>query len=246
MEVNNMKKLLSVAVAFLILLSGIKAYSASEGDAKEAASVKNSSLVYTPRPGTIGRPIMRVSGGTRGAENKKGTILEALAPDHTGLTLKPQPTLCWFQSSAAKTKMEITINDEKATTPVFEQALNSAGKEGILCLNLADYKVSLAPGMEYQWFVALVPDPEQRAVDLVGSGLISVVTPSGEIAKRLANTPKGLETVALYASEGLWYDTIASLTALIEANPGDKKLKEQRAYILEKAGLSEAARFDRK
>lgn len=236
-----MKKLLTAAVTSIILLSGINAYCANE-----AVSVKNPSLVYTPRPGTIGKPVMRVSGGTRGTDSKKGTILEALAPEHTGLTLKSQPTLCWFQSNVAKTKMEITINDEKTPSPVFEQAFNSPGKEGIRCLNLADYKITLAAEVEYQWFVAIVPDPEQRAVDLVGSGLISVIRPSEELAKRLANTPKGLETVALYASEGLWYDTIASLTALIEANPGDKKLKEQRAALLEKVGLSEAAKYDRK
>lgn len=241
-----MKKFLSAAVVCLILLSGMKSYSANEVAAKETAQVKNKPLVYTPRPGTIGKPVMRVSGGTRGAENNKGTILEVLAPEHTGLTLSLQPTLCWFQSSAAKTKMEITINDERTPTPVFEKALDSHGKEGIRCLNLADYKVTLTPGIEYQWFVAIVPDPEQRAIDLVGSGLISVIKPSEELAKRLADTPKGIETVALYASEGLWYDTISSLMAIIEANPGDKKLHELRASILEKAGLSEAAKYDRK
>lgn len=34
--------------------------------------------------------------------------------------------------------------------------------------------------------------------------------------------------------------------AMIETNPGDKKLHELRAALLEKAGLSEAAKYDRR
>lgn len=241
-----MKKLLSVAVAGLILLSGINAYSANEGGVKEAAPVKNVSLVYTPRPGTIGKPVMRVSGGTRGLNNKQGTMVEVLAPGHAGLTLKSRPALCWFESSDARTKMEITINSEKTPNPVFELVINSLGKEAIRCLNLADWKVILMPDIEYQWFVAIMPDPEQRAKDLVGWGLISVIRPSEELAKRLEATPKGLETVALYASEGLWYDAVSALSVMIEANTGDKKLHELRAALLENTGLREAAKYDRR
>lgn len=258
-----MKKLVMVVTACLLLLSGIS-YSldkAVEKPAeKEAPSVENTPLlVYTPPFGTLGRPIRRVSGGTRSltksfgalingtaGEDNKDLLLAVLAPEHTGLTLNNQPALCWFQSGAAKSKVTITRKDGINTVTVFEHAFNAPLKKGVHCLSLADHKVTLAHGIEYQWAVAILSDKEQKPTEIVVSGLLKVVRPSEEFAKRLARTPKGLETAALYASEGIWYDIAALLTYMIEATPGDKKLQEQRAALLEKAGLPEVAGYDRR
>jgi hypothetical protein len=49
----------------------------------------------------------------------------------------------------------------------------------------------------------------------------------------------------LYATEGLWYDTIAALSELIDARPQDTRLRQQRATVLAQEGLTEAASYDR-
>jgi len=49
----------------------------------------------------------------------------------------------------------------------------------------------------------------------------------------------------LYATAGLWYDTIATLSELIDAVPQDALLRQQRATLLDQEGLTEAAAYDR-
>ena len=49
----------------------------------------------------------------------------------------------------------------------------------------------------------------------------------------------------LYATAGLWYDTIAALSALIDAAPQDATLRQQRATLLDQEGLHAAAAYDR-
>jgi len=49
----------------------------------------------------------------------------------------------------------------------------------------------------------------------------------------------------LYATAGLWYDTIAVLSELIDAVPQDTTLRQQRATLLDQEGLTEAAAYDR-
>jgi Flp pilus assembly protein TadD len=50
---------------------------------------------------------------------------------------------------------------------------------------------------------------------------------------------------ALYAESGIWYDAIDDLSRLISAEPDNRRLREQRAALLEQVGLREAAEFDR-
>jgi hypothetical protein len=49
----------------------------------------------------------------------------------------------------------------------------------------------------------------------------------------------------LYATAGLWYDTIAALSELIDTRPQDTALRQQRAAVLEQEGLTAAAAYDR-
>jgi len=53
--------------------------------------------------------------------------------------------------------------------------------------------------------------------------------------------PTAGETPAIYAAQGFWYDAIAALSQLIDSNPGDKTLREQRADLLEQVRLTAAA-----
>jgi hypothetical protein len=53
-------------------------------------------------PPQRGAPAGRVAGGTRGFNNDL-PMLSALAPNHTGLSVHPQPTLYWYLSRLCPT-----------------------------------------------------------------------------------------------------------------------------------------------
>ena len=128
------------------------------------------------RPATGSAPAVRVTGGSRGSGDATIT-LDVLAPDETGLTTQEQPSLFWYQSKPAEAKFELTLLQENKVKPLLQVKVERSAKAGIQRLKLSDHGVKLAPGVEYQWVVALVTDPDNRSSDLVASGVIKRIEP---------------------------------------------------------------------
>ena len=196
------------------------------------------------KPPLMGKPGGRVGGGTRGT-GSADLLLAAIVPDHAGMTAKPQPTLCWFLSRPTNTRIEITVDDGTSVKPVLEQKIESPAGDAVNCLNLSRFGISLRPGTEYQWFVSIVPDAEQRSKDIVSGGGIIFAEPGKPLADKLS-AAKGVDIPRVYAEGGFWYDAFASLSELIRSNPENKEYQALRLDLLEQAGLSEVVRRYRK
>lgn len=197
-----------------------------------------SMLVYNPPK--RGAPGGRVGGGTRGTD--QSFTLSVLAPSHTGLTVNDQPILHWFLSKAITSPVELTLIDERGVKPILETRLTPPFPPGVHRVKLADHNVRLSQG-KYQWFVALVVDPERRSRDILAGGSIELVDPSQGISAKLsqigmANAPQ------IYAEAGLWYDAVTAISDQIEAAPSDINLRKQRASLLQQAGLTDVAEYD--
>jgi hypothetical protein len=212
--------------------------------AQSSAGQKSESAV-TYKPPLRGAPLTRVGGGTRGIGNV--LAVNVLAPGDTGLTTQEKPTIYWFASQPIDKPVEITITStaslQDAATPVFEITLQPPLAKGIHAFRLADHGVALKPGVEYQWFVAVVRNPAQRSNDVLAGGTIKRVTDSPVQAQVKQASPAQLP--ALYAEAGIWYDAIDQLSRQISANQSNRQLRERRAALLEQVGLKDAAAFDR-
>jgi hypothetical protein len=192
----------------------------------------------TYRPPMPATPKMRVDGHVRGTDDAVLT-LTVLAPEHVGLTTKEQPSLYWFQSKAVTTRFELTITEKKAIKPLLEARLEMSSG-GVQRLRLSDYKISLVEGVEYRWSVAMVVDPENRSSDVVASGAIKRVKPTETLLQRLKAAPAS-DVPYIYADEGVWYDSLETLSELVDARPQDAKLHEIRAIYFMQVGLHDAA-----
>ena len=191
------------------------------------------------KPPLRGAPGGRVGGGTRGTPGST-FILSVLVPDHTGLTLKEQPSVFWFISSDTSLPVELTIVDPNATEPLLETRIAAPVKRGMHRVRLADYSVRLAPGVAYQWSVAVIPDTARRSRDILASGTIERVEPAGELGPKLAGA--GSEDLASrYAEAGIWYDALEAVSDLIDSSPGDATSQGYRAALLRQVGLPEIA-----
>ena len=229
------KLLWVVAVLLACRPGGETAFAA---DAKPKAAASPASGVKF-RPPTTGAPSVRVTGGSRGSGDTAIT-LDVLAPDDVGVTTREQPSLFWFQSKPADAKFELTLLQENKVNPLVQVTVERSTKAGIQRMKLSDHGVKLAPGVEYQWVVALVSDPDNRSSDLVASGVIKRVEPTADLKEKIATaTPASLPNV--YAEAGIWYDALSVLTDQIEANPENKTLRETRADLLRQVGLKAAA-----
>lgn len=218
--------------------SGISAEPPSaQPQAREATAKAAPAPMY--KPPLRGAPGGRVGGGTRGAPGRDIFVLSVLAPDHTGLTVREQPSLFWFISSDTSLPVELTIVDPNATEPVLETRIASPVARGVHRVRLADYGVRLAPGVAYQWAVTVIPDAARRSRDILASGTIERVE-SGELAPKLA-AARSEDLASVYAAAGIWYDALEAVSDLIERSPGDATPRGYRAALLTQAGLPQIA-----
>ena len=192
-------------------------------------------------PPEIGVPSRRIGAGTRGMGRQAS--LQILAPDHLGYTTEEQPTLYWYLAERTTTPIVFTIREEGAVEPLVDVELPSPDQAGVQPVRLAQHGVKLRPGASYQWFISLVPDPARRSKDFTVGAWISRREPDAALRARLAEAKDGRKE-AIYAQSGIWYDAIDALSARIASAPSDRGLREQRAALLEQAGLSEVAAYD--
>jgi hypothetical protein len=153
--------------------------------------------------------------------------------------------LYWYLSHLTSYPIELTLIEDQAVKPVLETPIGPLSRPGVQQIRLAEYGVRLKPGIEYRWFVAVVPDPDNRSKDVLAGGLIHRIEPSTDLAAQVAQIRPDYEVHA-YAEAGIWYDALAAISHMIEAAPNDPILRRQRASLLEQVGLSDIADYDRR
>jgi hypothetical protein len=189
-------------------------------------------VVYTPPK--RGKPRGRVGGGVRSPNPSLPAIL-ALVPEHTGHTVSARPPLFWFIAATPPPGVRIffTLVDEQRLDPRIEVELARPSGPGIQRIELAEHDVDLEPGTEYEWAVALVIDPEQRAWDRVTTGWIDRVELPPAVAA-------GANSAVAYARQGIWYDALAAAMDDLRAAPDQPGPRAVRDGLLRQAGLGEA------
>lgn len=194
------------------------------------------------KPPRRGSPAGRVAGGTRGAGHAL-PLMSALAPDHTGFSVHAQPTLYWYLSEAVPYPIEFTLIDDRAVEPLLEKRLPPNQAPGVKPIPLEAYRVSLKPGVPYQWYVTLVVDPDQRSRDIVVGGAIERMPSPEALRSQLARVGPA-QAPFVYAEAGLWYDAVMAASQMIDGAPQDHRWRRQRAALLEQVGLDTIAKDD--
>jgi hypothetical protein len=245
-----MKKIsimLPVLIGLLILQTSSYSFSSDVQKKKAtgedvASEIKKKAVAsHMPiyKPPLRGAPVGRLGGGSRGVGDEM-PVLVALVPDHIGLTVQGQASVYWYLSKPSDHFVEFTLIDDQSIQPILEKRFGPPVQSGIHRVRLADYGVSLSAGKQYRWFVALVPDPEHRAKDIIAGGGIEVVVLPETTRSKLSRSDK-TEAPSIYAEAGIWYDALAAISELIEAAPADSTLRGKRAFLLEQVGLSGVA-----
>jgi hypothetical protein len=187
-------------------------------------------------PPLRGAPSGRVGGGTRGTAESRYMAIEVMAPDHLGMTSKNQPCLYWHIPGSTSLAVEFTVTEAAATSPLLEKKLPSPERGGIQSFCLAESGVSLIPDTPYKWFVALVPDADNRSRDILAGGMIQLSDAPASLRNKVRNAAPS-DIVCAYAEEGFWYDSFAAVMETLKAAPGDETALMQRTALLEQVGL---------
>jgi len=227
----------------LLLALALAAPAALAQPAAKKDDAANDAPAYVPPQ--RGAPQRRVGGSSRGMEGTLPRVI-LLVPDHVGLTTSENPPLYWYLSKPTTVRVEVTLIDDKGETPLIEYAVTNAKGPAVHRIDLAAHKVALKPNVNYQWSISVVPNPNERSNDVMSGGALRRVAMPEGIASRRAQLTDKAQLARAYAAEGIWYDSIALYSELIDQNPGDRKLRAARASLLEQVGLREVAAYDRR
>ena len=225
------------------VVAGLSGFDTASTQAEPAAAPRRESAAaperplpaYKPRKESV--PRARIGGSTRGGDPADPAVI-ALVPDHVGLTLKSDPSLCWFLSQPTTQPLTLTILDSRAVKPILEATLPSPARPGLQCVHLGDHGIMLKEQEQYRWFVTLVLDPDKPSRDVVSGGMIERIPFSEGCALGLpCSWACELDAVYQYAENGLWYDAIACLHELITAAPDDPSLPRVLDHLLKQSDI---------
>ncbi|MEE9338114.1 MAG: DUF928 domain-containing protein [Methylococcaceae bacterium] len=171
-------------------------------------------------------------------------LLSVLTPAHTGLSLKAQPDIFWYTSQPISKPfhfVEFVLNSDKAIKPILRTHLVSPKKAGVQKISLSDYNIELEPDTEYTWSISLVPDPASRSHDFVTSGKIKYVKGNDVLLNTIKTTSLKLQA-NLYATEGYWYDAVASIIRQTKQHPEDQSFRNNLSALINQVGLYQIAK----
>jgi Domain of Unknown Function (DUF928) len=204
-----------------------------------------------PAPPPEPPPGGRVLGGA-----KRGTCpavkpeLTALVPftqktdsavDVWGLTTAAHPTF-WFYVPISKNPafpVEFVLQDE-AQNEIYQTAIALPDKPGVIGIPLPKTVAPLTLNKRYRWFFSIFCDKEKQSPPLFVEGVIQRVNLNKAIAQQLESA-KPRQQSAIYAQNGIWYETLTTLAKLRLKNPEDSKLQAEWRNLITSIGLGEVA-----
>lgn len=207
-------------------------------------------LVLPPLP--PGQPPggRRYGGARRGACPLANPGLTAIVPlteqptsvkNVWGLTTAERPTF-WFYTPYAKGEAypaDFVLLDEESN-PLYQQDIALPGEPGVISVSLPTTAPKLSVGKQYRWFLNVYCDRQKQQSPIYVEGVIQRVNLKAAIAQQIQQA-QPTQQIALYASNGIWYEALTTLAQLRQNNPQDATLQQEWQDLLSIVGLGDIA-----
>ena len=185
----------------------------------------------------VGAPKNRVGGGVRGGEGEDANhlmsmpVVHVLTPESIGYTVSESPMLYYYVTDDTTLEFEVTVNRDERT--LVQMRRSEKIKAGIHAISMESLGIKLEEGADYEWNVALIPNPLQGSLD---------ITSTGGIRRVMAKGP--MKDFNDYGKNGIWYDMLHDLSTRLQSDPGNAKLLKERGDLFKQVGLPEVAELD--
>ena len=195
-------------------------------------------ITFNAPPAGLGVPGRRVAGGARinnsclPEHKKRLTVI--VPPSDVGLTTVANPTLFFYVPRTSAPSVELIVYDKNQQ---YKQTYKPTGKAGVVGIHVT--ATSLEVGKEYRWYFAVICNPKERSQDQVVDGVIKRIQPQQQLTTKLENATLE-ERVNLYATSGIWQDSLATLAQLLSTSPNNPEFKADWKALL-KVGLAPEA-----
>lgn len=158
------------------------------------------------------------------------------------LTVSARPTFLVYvpQTSAKAVEFTLLLKEDNSEKGIYQTSVNLTGTPGILSISLPATAPELEIGKDYEWRVAMACQTgEVNVNDPFAEALIRRIQPDSSLSQ--IDRAKPLDRVALYAKEGVWFDAVANLAALLKSQPNEPQVASAWKELLQGAGLGEIA-----
>jgi hypothetical protein len=184
-----------------------------------------------PQAGDRGTTQTSGGGGTRGGTcfTQPNSTLSIVAPTVDTLTATANPNIfVYVPASREDTAGEFVLVDADGNL-IHEQSVTIPSGDSILAIAVPE-EVTLEPGGEYAWAFAINCTIDNQVVSTaVEAGLTrKQLTP--EMEKKIKATEDPLAQANLYASEGIWQDTLTLVAGMPEQ-------REELVELFDSVGL---------
>lgn len=167
-----------------------------------------------PQAGDRGTTQTSGGGGTRGGScfAKTNTNLRIVAPSQDTFTVTANPSVFVYVPSNQGVMGEFVLVDREGEL-IYEQSIPVPEEDSILAIAIPE-DVSLESGGEYAWAFAVNCTIDNQVVGTaVEAGLTrQALTP--EITEQIEQMSQPLEKANVYASQGIWQDTLMIVASL--------------------------------
>ena len=213
---------------------------------KSIYTTKKHRVTFEPPEGS--RPEQTVGGASRGEQCPLDSIeqdlpLTPLLPTGSrSLTMESHPTLMVYvpETSATSALLSIRNADEDYD---YQTMVSIGDRAGIVSLTVPNDAPALDTNHEYEWSLILLCDNKLRPDSPVAQGDIMRIADDSYLSAKLARANQ-LESAAIYADAGLWYDTLSSLAKLKSSNPKDINISANWESLLGSVGLTDIAKAE--
>ena len=156
-----------------------------------------------------------------------------------GLTTVERPTFLDYvpQTSAQKAFFSLKDKDENY---YYQTTLPIPETPGIVSFKLPADAPALEIGKSYQWSFVTICGERLAVDDPRVEGHIQRIELNTQLSSQLKNLSP-LERAALYGSDGIWYETVATLAQLRQSQPNDLTLAATWENLLKSVGLEAIA-----
>lgn len=155
-----------------------------------------------------------------------------------GSTVKEHPTFLFYVPYTHPATGEFVLQSED--NDIYRSPIALPKEPGIIRLQLPPESAPLAVDKMYHWYFK-VRCSQNMASPVFVEGWIQRVNLNSTVSDRLANTTSLHEQVVLYAENGIWYDTVATLAQIRLQNLEDAASSADWQNLLETIDLSTLA-----
>jgi hypothetical protein len=237
------KKLLIASACSCLAISSVIALPLSFSLFMPSAQAQSRRVRYIP-PKNLGTLTVSVPGATRSAGCAEQACLIGLVPDLVAQTspvpqtIAERPTFYFLIPKIdGQAYFRLFESDSSLTKGkrVYRTSFKIKNKAGILTFKMPDNAPILQPNQNYVWEFVVGDLTDAETV----SGSVRRVLPSQNLVDQLKKTFLPLERAALFAQEGIWFETVQTLA---EAQKGLHKKPE---IVSEWTELLKSATLDR-